>query len=374
MAARLALRGQGDVEPNPTVGCVVANQGRVLGVGHHRRWGGPHAEREALADCRRRGNDPGGATCYVTLEPCCHHGKTPPCTDALIEAGIARVVYARRDPGEVSRGGAAVLAAAGILSERRAESGLAVAIGEPFAKRALTGLPWVIAKWAQTIDGRLATRGGDSKWISGEVSRRRVHRLRARVDAILTGLGTVIADDPMLSARGVRRVRRIATRVVVDSGLDIPLKSNLVTTARDWPTIVLCARELATATITGAKREMLERAGVRVVGAPCVAPGTPGRLDLAATVRMLGQTHGFSTIMLEAGPGLLGAMIEADLVDEAIVYVAPLLLGDEMAKAVVRGRVVDSLTAGKKWRLLRMKRCGEDVELTYRRAGGLPVE
>lgn len=368
MAGRLALRAQGDVEPNPIVGCVIVRDGVVIGAGHHRKWGGAHAEREALADCRRRGNDPRGSTCYVTLEPCCHHGKTPPCTDALIEAGIGRVVYARRDPGEMSRGGAGMLAAAGIASERSGASGLAVAVGEPFVKRVVTGLPWVVAKWAQTIDGRLATRLGESKWISGEMSRRRVHRLRARVDAVLTGMGTVVADDPLLTARGVRRVRRVATRVVVDSGLDIPLGCKLVETARETPTMVQCAKENAAAAITQPKREMLERAGVRVVGAACVA-GMPGRLDLTAAMRMLKDVYGFSTVMVEAGPGLLGSMIEADLVDEAVVYVAPLLLGDEMAKAVVRGRVVDSLTAGKKWRMMRMRRCGEDVELVYRRAG-----
>ncbi len=374
IAARLALRAAGDVEPNPLVGCVIARDGIILGLGHHKRWGGPHAEREALADCARRGHDPRGATCYVTLEPCRHHGKTPPCTDALIAAGIARVIYARRDPGHASRGGAEVLAAAGIPSQRCTDSPLAISISEPFVKRVVTGLPWVIAKWAQTMDGRLATRGGDSKWISGELSRHRVHRIRARVDAIITGLGTVIADDPMLNARGVPRVRRIATRLVIDSGLDIPLRSRLVTTARDLPTMVLCAEENATAAITLPKREMLERAGVTIVGAPCIARSGPGYLDLPATLRLLHDRHGISTAMLEAGPGLLGAMIEADLVDEAIVYVAPLLLGDEMAKAVVRGRVVDSLTAGKKWRLLRMRRCEEDVELTYRRAGSVPVE
>ena len=369
MAARLAMRAAGDVEPNPLVGCVLERDGVVLGMGHHRRWGGAHAEREAIADCRARGGDPRGSTCFVTLEPCCHFGKTPPCTDALIEAGIARVVYARRDPGEVSRGGAEVLARAGIASERCDESPLAMSVGEPFVKRTMTGLPWVIAKWAQTMDGRLATRLGDSKWISGEQSRRRVHRVRARVDAIVTGLGTVVADDPMLTARGVARVRRLATRVVIDSGLDIPLACRLVSTARDVPTVVVCAGELVTASIVQPKREMLERAGVRVVGAPCLTPGGPGRLDLRAVLRMLMERHGVSTVMVEAGPGLLGLMIEGDLVDEAIVYVAPLLLGDELAQGVVRGRVVDSLTAGKRWRLERMRRCEGDVELTYRRAG-----
>lgn len=374
MAGRLALRAAGDVEPSPLVGCVIARGDQVLGLGHYRRWGGPHAEVEALADCRRRGHDPRGATCYVTLEPCRHTGKTPPCTGALIGAGIAQVVYARRDPGEDSGGGAEVLRAAGIQAERCAESGLAMAVGEAFAKRVVTGLPWVVAKWAQTMDGRLATRAGHSKWISGEASRRRVHRLRARVDAIITGLGTVVVDDPMLTARGVRRVRRTAARVVIDAGLDIPLASRLVATAREAPTIVLCAREMATAPISAGTRAALQQAGVTVVGVGSVPDGPPGRLDLAAAMRLLQSEHGVSTAMLEAGPGLLGAMIEADLVDEAVVYVAPLLLGDEMARAVVRGRVVDSLTAGKRWRLLRMRRCEQDVELTYRRAGEVEVE
>jgi diaminohydroxyphosphoribosylaminopyrimidine deaminase/5-amino-6-(5-phosphoribosylamino)uracil reductase len=369
MAARLAMRGAGDVEPNPTVGCVLVSGGAVIGMGHHTRFGGAHAEREALDDARRRGHDPRGCTVYVTLEPCGHHGKTPPCTDALIEAGVGRVVYARRDPGEASRGGAGLLAGAGIPSEQRTDSDLAMQVGEAFAKRTLTGLPWVIAKWAQTMDGRLATRLGDSKWISGPMSRRRVHRLRARVDAIITGLGTVLADDPMLTARGVRRVRRVARRVVIDSGLDMPLGCRLVGTARDAPTLVVCAAENATAAITEPKRQMLERAGVAVVGAPCVNPGAPGHLDLGAVLRRLREQHGVHTAMLEAGPGLLGAMIEADLVDEAIIYVAPLLLGDELARGVVRGRVVDSLTAGKRWRLVRLRRCEQDVELTYRRAG-----
>lgn len=369
LAARLALRGAGDVEPNPLVGAVIYRGGEVLGLGHHRRWGGPHAEREALADCRRRGHDPRGAACAVTLEPCRHHGKTPPCTDALIEAGIARVVYARRDPGGDSGGGAGVLRDAGIEASACAESALAMAVGEPFVKRALTGMPWVIAKWAQTMDGRIATRFGQSKWISGEASRRRVHRLRARVDAVITGLGTVLADDPMLTARGTPRVRRTALRVVIDSGLDTPPDARIVATAREAPTMILCAADVATAAITAKRRGVLERAGVRVVGAACRPLGAPGHIDLTAAMRMLHAEHGVSTALVEAGPGLLGSMIEADLVDEAVVYIAPLLLGDDMARSVVRGRVVDALTAGKSWRLLRARPVRGDVELVYRRAG-----
>src|ERR1041384_1914007 len=186
LAGRLARGGAGCVEPNPMVGAVVVRDGVVMGMGHHRRYGGPHAEREALADCRSRGDDPRGATVYVTLEPCCHFGKTPPCTDALIEAGVARVVAARRDPNPASGGGAAVLERAGIGVEFCGNSPSALAVSDPFVKRVTTGLPWVIAKWAQFEDGRMVTRPGEPRWISHEWARRRVHRLRGRVDAIVT--------------------------------------------------------------------------------------------------------------------------------------------------------------------------------------------
>src|SRR5262245_31119451 len=203
LAARLALLGAGRVEPNPMVGAALVHDGRVIGLGHHHRFGDLHAERAAMINCRKRGNDPRGSTLYVTLEPCRHFGKQPPCTDAIIEAGISRVIYAREDPAEVSGGGAAVLRAHGIPCDLSSLSPFATGISDPFVKRIRTGLPWVTAKWAQTIDGRIATRTGESKWISGELARRRVHRLRGSVDAILTGIGTADTDDQMLTARAV---------------------------------------------------------------------------------------------------------------------------------------------------------------------------
>ncbi len=368
-AARLALRAAGDVEPNPMVGAVVVKGGRIIGMGHHRRFGGLHAEREALADCARRGEDPRGSTVYCTLEPCRHHGKQPPCCDALIGAGVARVVYARPDPAGVSGGGHAVLRGAGIEAEHSTASVLATRLSDPFAHRVATGRPWVIAKWAQTIDGRIATRTGESQWISNEHSRRRVHRVRARVDAILTGLGTVAADDPMLTARGVRRVRRVARRIVIDRDLDLDRGCTLVRTARDVPTAAVCGKALLTSGIAAEKVAALEAAGVELVGVP-EQPGGSGRLRLDMLLEAVASRFGVTNLLVEAGPGLLGALFEADLVCEAVVYVAPVLLGDAEAMAAATGRIAERLSEGRRFDLCRVKRVGGDVELTYRRRAG----
>jgi len=360
LAARLALRASGDVEPNPMVGAVLGKDGQIIGMGHHTKFGGLHAEREAVADCRRRGHDPRGSTAYVTLEPCCHHGKQPPCTDALIEAGIVKVVAARPDPNPVSRNGAGILRSAGIPVEFCPDSQLAIDLSAPFIKRTMTGLPWVIAKWAQTLDGRIATSTGDSKWISGELSRRRVHRLRARVDAVVCGIGTVLADDPQLTARGVGRIRRTARRVVLDSSLKIPLESALVRTARQIPVTVFCDRDQLTGSQT--KRSGLEAAGIEVVGVPAAA----GKLDLAAALRLLAERHHACTVLMESGPRVLGSLLEARLADELVVYVAPMVLGDDSAAAAVRGLSTPGLASAKRFELRRSRRCGPDIELTYR--------
>lgn len=363
-AALAALRGLGTVEPNPMVGAVVVSGGEVLGIGHHRRFGDLHAEREALLSCRRMGNDPAGATMFVTLEPCSHTGKQPPCTEAILEAKIARLVYARPDPGEVSGGGAALLQDAGVETELCLDSPLATHLSDPFVKRTRTGLPWVIAKWAQSIDGKIATRTGASQWISNESSRRRVHQLRAKVDAMVTGIGTVVCDDPMLTARGVRRVRRIAKRIIVDTQMDTPADRRLVETAHDIPTILACSKDLAVAQIMVDRRQELEAAGVEIMGVP---DRLNGRLDLELMLRALADRHGVSTVMLEAGPGLLGSFFAADLVDEAVVYIAPMVMADDEARAAAIGHAAPQLSDARCYRLARVKRLGEDVELRYRR-------
>ncbi len=365
LAARAAARSVGAVEPNPLVGAVLVRDGQVIGIGHHRKFGSLHAEREALANCKLQGHDPRGATAYVTLEPCCHHGKQPPCTEALIEAGVREVVYARPDPAEVSGGGVELLREAGISVRESTASVAALRLSEPFVKRITEGLPWVVAKWAQTIDGRIATRTGESKWISNDQSRQRVHRLRGRVDTVLTGMGTVAADDPMLTPRGVH-VRRMPCRVVMDRDLDIDPRCQLVRTAAEYRTMIACSKELIVADIAARKRDALEAAGIELLGVPEDIHG----LHLPMLLDTLWNRCGFSTVMLESGPGLLGAMFEKDLIDEAVVYIAPLLLGDEMAKSVATGCVTSSLLEGRRFSLVSTKRLGDDVELVYRRERG----
>ena len=363
LAARLAHRGLGRVEPNPPVGAVIVRDGCILGMGHHRRYGDLHAEREAIANAMSRGHNPRGATMVVTLEPCAHHGKQPPCVDAIIDAGLARVVAACEDPHPKGRGGADVLRSRDVAVEFVTDCTPVNQLNAPYLKRVTTGLPWVIAKWAQTLDGRVATRTGESKWISGPRARRRVHILRARVDAILTGLGTVIADDPMLTAREVRHARRIARRVVADADLEIPLACNLLRTAGDVPLTIACDATLATADITLDKRRAIRAAGAEILPTPAIARA----IDLARVLRDLADRHQAANVLVEAGPGLLGAMFAADLIDECVVYVAPLLLGDDLAQAVQTGRIVESLTAARRLKLLRAQRIDDDMELIYRR-------
>jgi len=369
LAARSAMRAAGDVEPNPLVGAVVVRDGEVLGQGHHRALGGLHAEVEALNDCAQRGHDPRGSTLYVTLEPCAHHGKQPPCTEAIERAGIARVVYARQDPHDEARGGAQRLHEAGIEADLCGQCPEATRLSDPFIKRVTTGLPWVIVKWAQTIDGRIATRTGESQWISGPASRRRVHRLRGRVDAVLTGLGTVLSDDPMLTARSIRRVRRVARRVAADPGLDIPLDAALVRSARDVPVVIACDDAILRSGLCDDKVAALTSAGVEVIGVPSLplAGGLVG-VDIEAILRALVIRYGATNVLVEAGAGLIGSILEKDLADELVVYVAPLLLGDELAKAVATGRVVSSLSMGRTYKLRQLKRVGDDIELIYARA------
>jgi len=359
MAARGAWRAFGDVEPNPMVGAVIVRDGRVLGAGHHKRFGGLHAERGALARCRALGEDPRGATVYCTLEPCRHVGKQPPCTEALIEAGVARVVYARPDPAGVSGGGHAVLEGAGIACELCEASAAAVRVSDPFVHRVRTGRPWVIAKWAQTLDGKLDVRDEGRRWISGEMARRRVHRVRARVDAIVTGIGTVLADDPLLTARGVRRVRRVATRVVVDSQLRMPAESHLVRTAKAVPVVVYGS---ARGEDRGSEAGELRGAGVEVV----VQAASSDRVDLLGMLLDLGARRGAASVLVEAGPTLIGALFKERLIDQAVVHIP----GGVPVRAARAAEAFEPALVGGAFELVRAARVGTDVELVYWRQVG----
>lgn len=314
LALSLALRGRGRVEPNPMVGCVIARGGKVLGTGWHRKFGGPHAEVHALRACRDSAR---GATVYVTLEPCCIFGKTPPCTDALIAAGIKRVVAATTDPNpRVSGRGLRALRAAGVQVETGLLAGPARELVAPFAKLMTTGLPWVILKWAQSLDGCIATRSGDAKWISDAAARKHAHEVRGRLDAIVIGKNTALRDDPLLTAR-VGRPARIARRIVLDERLEVPLGSQLVRTARDYPTWLACGPEAS-----ARRRRKLERQGCRVL--PLSTPKRATRI--LELLRILGA-EGCANVLFEGGGEVLGECLDARIADELHVYIAPLLIG-----------------------------------------------
>jgi diaminohydroxyphosphoribosylaminopyrimidine deaminase/5-amino-6-(5-phosphoribosylamino)uracil reductase len=356
-AARLALRGHGGAEPNPLVGCVIVSpHGQSVGWGYHRKYGEAHAEIHAL---RRAGMRAAGATLYTTLEPCNHQGKTGPCTQAIINAKIARVVIARRDPYPPAAGGVERLRAAGVAVDVMDDFFPARAVSDPFVHRLHTGMPWVVAKWAQTIDGRIATRTGESQWISNDVSRRMVHRERGRVDAIVTGIGTVLKDDPMLTARGVR-IRRIAKRVVVDPKLDIPLTAKLVTMASVAPTIISCNESAFDS--NSEKAAQLRERGVQLFGFKAVQ----GSCGMRPLLRMLVEQFEAATVLVESGAGLLSRLFAEGLVNEAWVFVAPLLLGDAHASSAVSNSRADRLIDGLNLKLQSIQRRGGDVILRYR--------
>jgi diaminohydroxyphosphoribosylaminopyrimidine deaminase/5-amino-6-(5-phosphoribosylamino)uracil reductase len=365
LAARLALRGVGRVEPNPMVGCVLAqelrgNEPRIIGLGHHRVFGGLHAEAEALADARRRGEDPRGCTAYVTLEPCHAHGHQPPCSRALFDAGVSRVVFARRDPNPAKAGGAAWLASQGIACEHAPLTNttlLARCVGAGFVKRAATDLPWVIAKWAQQPAGEMRFGVDGSRWISSEASRRRVQRLRSRVDAIVTGIGTVLADDPRLTVR-IDRPRRRPMRVVMDREARLPTDSSLVATIHESPLLIIHCDPATAPRETHARVEAL-----RAIGVPahdlCDAPGIQ-RLDLRAALSWLRASHHASTVLIEAGPTLLTGALERGLVDQAVVYVP----GRHEFDSAIAGPVVHALRASGEWICARRRIVASDTEFT----------
>ena len=346
-ALELAERGRGYVEPNPLVGAVVVRDGRVVGEGWHERYGAAHAEVNALAGA---GAAAQGATLYVTLEPCCHQGKTPPCTDALVRAGIRRVVAAMGDPfPQVAGQGIELLRAAGIDVDLGACETEAKRLNAPYLKLLATGRPYVHAKWAMTLDGKICTRTGDSRWISSEESRARVHVLRGRMDAIVVGIGTVLADDPLLTARPPGP--RVAARIVVDSHGRLPPACRLAATVRETPLIVAAASPL-----DRRRGKELRALGYEVLE----LPASKGRPTVTALLDELGRRR-MTNIVVEGGSEVLGSFLDADKIDEVHVFIAAGLAGGAEAKSPIGGRGIARLSDALLFGGWEIERIGNDV-------------
>ncbi|MBL8997776.1 MAG: bifunctional diaminohydroxyphosphoribosylaminopyrimidine deaminase/5-amino-6-(5-phosphoribosylamino)uracil reductase RibD [Gemmatimonadales bacterium] len=343
-ALLLARRGWGRTAPNPLVGAVVVRDGKTVGEGFHAEFGGPHAEVHALAEAGPRAE---GADVYVTLEPCAHEGKTPPCVDALIAARVRRVVVAARDPNPVAAGGIARLRAAGIAVTESVERRSAEDLNAPFLfVQREPARPFVTLKLAISLDGMLASADRSQRWLTGERARRHVHRLRAGVDGVAVGIGTALADDPALTVRSGRRPRVAPRRIVFDPSARLPTVSKLARTARKVPTWVL-----ADAPDAG-RSEALERAGVRVLS----APGIGAQL---AVLRREGIHH----LLVEGGAGMAGALLSGGFVDRLVIFQAPVLLGAGALPAF--GSV--SLGSGfpERWRVIEHRMFDDDAMVSY---------
>ena len=360
LALTLAARGRGHVEPNPMVGAIIVRNHKIVGRGWHRQFGGPHAEIEAL---RQAGAQAKNATVYVTLEPCCHTGKTGPCTDALIKAGFKRVVAAMTDPyPQVHGRGFARLRRAGVEVRVGVGQPQARQLNLPFIKRITTGLPYVIAKWAQTLDGCVADRHNHSRWISSTASRQQVHLMRGRVDAIMVGIGTARADDPILTARLPRGQKppRIATRVLIDRDCRLPFTSQLVRTAALAPVLLVHGKTLNTA--ARARRQRLVQCGLNFLA---VDADSHGRLNLRRLLDQLGQ-EGMTNVLVEGGPRLLASLLADHLCDEIHAYIAPIILGDVQARHGVESPAIRLLRHAISGEFLAAHRLESDIHILVR--------
>jgi len=354
-AIELAGRARGQTSPNPIVGAVIVKDGRVIGEGITQPPGEGHAEVMAI---EAAAGHTAGATMYVSLEPCCHQGRTPPCTEAIVAAGIARVVIASDDPTPKAAGrGPGILRDEGVrvdmVDGQIAEA--ARMLNQPFRKHARTGRPLVVFKSAMTIDGKVATRTGDSQWISGQASRARAHRWRAESDAVAVGIGTALVDDPRLTAR-IEGVARQPRRVVFDSEARLPLDSKLVKELADVPLIVVCSRAASRTSV-----QALEAAGVDVI----VATGENEAARVEHALDELGARE-IQSLLLEGGPHLAGAFLEAGEIDEARMFVAPVMIGGAKAKTAVEGIGVGDIAEGLHALAIETERIEDDVLIIAR--------
>ncbi len=377
MALKLALKGQGRVEPNPMVGCIIAKNGQVVGEGFHKRFGGSHAEVHAIYSGIKAGTidkeSLRGCEVFVTLEPCAHFGKTPPCADMIAWMKPDKVYASMVDPfPEVSGKGiqmirdARIPVVVGLLEDKARE------LNKAFIKRVTTGLPYVMVKWAQTVDGKVATSSGQSKWISSPESREDVHRLRGRVDAIITGIGTVLKDDPLLTPRpeDSHNVKRYPVRVIIDPLLEIPFDRQVLKPI-DTPTKTIIATSEAIAAADGpmvGKINRLTELGIKVARFPVTTMESGNRrprLDLSQLLKYLVVKYQATNVLVEAGGSLVGSFMRQRLVDELRVYVAPNIMGDKGALNCVEGFNPKNLAETTRLKLKSMAKVGDDVAICY---------
>ncbi|AEB08446.1 riboflavin biosynthesis protein RibD [Desulfobacca acetoxidans DSM 11109] len=349
LALKLAARGVGCTSPNPMVGAVVVRDGYIVGRGYHRRYGGPHAEVEAL---RQAGSQADGATLYVTLEPCNHYGQTPPCTEAILAAGIRRVVIANSDPNpHVAGGGAAYLQSKGLLVQSGLLAKAGSRLNEAFFKAMTIGQPFVIAKAAASLDGKIATRTNDSQWITGAPARTWVHRLRHQVDAILVGVGTVMADDPQLTTRLPRGQGKDPIRLVLDSRLRLPLNAKVLTQISAAPTWMVCTPSAPSEKITA-----IQELGAEVI----ITPAIENRVELRTLLKILGERR-IQSLLVEGGAEVQGAFFDAGLVDKFHLFLAPKFIGGRQAPGILGGLGASRLAEAQLAHDLSIRRIGEDI-------------
>lgn len=355
-AIELAKQGSGWTAPNPLVGAVVVKNGRVIGEGYHRKYGELHAERNALAACSE---DPAGATLYVTLEPCCHYGKTPPCTEIIIEKKIAKVVIGSRDPNpKVAGKGARILREHGIEVVEDYMREACDALNPVFFHYITTKTPYVVLKFAMTLDGKIATRTGASKWITGEAARNHVHQLRGRYAGILAGIGTVLADDPMLNCRidGAHQ----PLRIILDSQLRIPMGSRLVRSAKEYPLLIVCNESNRDREEGASRIQKLEEAGAKV----WTLSEKNGHPDLNVLMQRLGEEK-IDSVLIEGGGTVNEAALKAHIVHHVYAYIAPKIFGGEDAKTPVEGSGIRLPQECAQLRLVKITVLLNDMLLEY---------
>lgn len=353
-ALDLASKGQGETSPNPMVGAVIVKDDKIVGQGYHLSAGKAHAEVNAIDDA---GIHAENATLYVTLEPCNHHGRTPPCTEKILKAGIRRLVVAMEDPNpDVKGGGMAYLASRGITVASGVLRAEAERQNEAFVKFVKKKQPFVVLKCAATLDGQIATRTGDAKWVTGEAARQYVHCLRHWTDAILVGIGTVRKDNPHLTTRLQNKAGRNPIRIILDTNLTISEEANVVQSTPEAETWVISGKHAAG---TPAKRERLEKAGVRLVEVPL----NHGRVDLPQLMRLLGREH-ITSLLIEGGGDIIASAVSAGIVDKVMFFYAPKLLGGNDGVPICRGRGPELMKAAWPVSGISVRRFDDDILIT----------